>query len=81
MILWGGGRNGDFGIEIYALNLREGTMTRLTDPSGLDPNRDCIEVHADGKPNNRETYNGLAYIAPADRMFFFASCTSFIDFG
>ena len=59
MILWGGGHNGYYGNEVYALNLIEGTMTRLTDPSELDPNRDCIEAHPDGKPNNRETFNGL----------------------
>lgn len=71
MIIWGGGHGGYFGNEIYSLNLNQGTLTRLTDPSALDPNRDCIEVHPDGKPNNRETYNGLAYIAHADRMFVF----------
>src|SRR5262245_1368502 len=72
LIMWGGGHNDYAGNEIYAIDLPTRTMQRLTDPS--PPNlpigtRDCRETLADGRPNSRHTYGGMAYIAHADRLF------------
>src|SRR5262245_64156658 len=43
------------------------TLFRSTDPTP-DP-ADGGQKNADGTPNARATYNGLAYIAHADRLF------------
>ena len=83
MIVWGGGHNDYYGNELYALNLNDLTLKRLTDPNPINspapyaPN--CVTTLSDGKPNSRHTYNGLAYIAHADRMFSFSgslACSS-----
>lgn len=65
LVLWGGGSNYD-GNEIYALDLQNQQFVRLTDPS-IDA--DCVETNADNTPNARDTFNGLAYIEHADRLF------------
>jgi hypothetical protein len=67
MILWGGGHNDYYGNEIYAFNIDSLKWVRLTEPTmnwadGEDPN-------SDGTPNGRHTYNGLAFIAHANRFF------------
>ncbi len=72
LIMWGGGHNDYAGNELYALDLATRTIQRLTDPS--PPNlpigtRDCQETLADGRPNSRHSYGGMAYIAHADRLF------------
>jgi hypothetical protein len=73
MILWGGGHTDYYGNELYALNLGDETMVRLNDPGPvISPNAENASVLADGTPNARHTYNGLAYIAHADRMFAFS---------
>ncbi|HEX7959692.1 MAG TPA: hypothetical protein VF493_07220, partial [Terriglobales bacterium] len=73
MIIWGGGHTDYYGNELYALNLSDETMVRLNDPGPvISPNAENASVLADGTPNARHTYNGLAYIAQADRMFAFS---------
>lgn len=77
LIIWGGGHNDYYGNEIYALDLNSGKLTRLNDPSAVNGNPpfhspDCVDALADGAPNSRHTYGGLAYIAHADRMFVFS---------
>ncbi len=72
MIIWGGGHDNYYGNEVYALNLNTLKLERLNSPSPINPDRaQCITTLPDGKPNSRETYNGLTYIAQADRMFAF----------
>jgi hypothetical protein len=66
-LIWGGGHNGYRGNELYAFNVNTMIWKRLTDPclnyaNNADPN-------PDGTPNSRHTWNGLAYIAHADRFF------------
>jgi hypothetical protein len=68
MIVWGGGHNDYGGNEIYAFDLGTLQWKRLNDPSPVTP---CEEMTADGKPNSRHTYGGLAYLADVDRMFSF----------
>jgi hypothetical protein len=67
LILWGGGHADYYGNELYSFDIPTLTWTRITDPF-VNPVMDQ-EVNADGSPNSRHTYGGLAYIAHADRFF------------
>jgi hypothetical protein len=76
LILWGGGHNGYFGNEMYALDLEKQTLERITEPSAgsaLANLSSCPEAYADGKPNARHTYNGLQYLAKNDAYFLFGA--------
>jgi len=66
LVIWGGGHADYQGNEIYAFDTDTLTWERLTDPS--DPNLG-EQVNRDGTPNSRHTYNGVAYIEHADRLF------------
>lgn len=67
LILWGGGHADYYGNELYAFDIPTLKWSRLTDPT-VSPVMDQ-EVNADGTPNSRHTYGGLAYIAHADKFF------------
>lgn len=67
LILWGGGHADYYGNELYAFDIPTRKWSRLTDPT-VNPVMDQ-EVNADGTPNSRHTYGGLAYIAHADKFF------------
>jgi hypothetical protein len=67
LILWGGGHADYHGNELYAFDVPTLAWQRITDPFP-DPVHDQ-QINADGTPNARHTYNGLAYIAHADRFF------------
>lgn len=67
LLLWGGGYSDYYGNELYAFSTDTLAWERLTDPSP-DP-RLNHETNADGTPNSRATYNGLAYLGHADRLF------------
>ncbi len=76
LVVWGGGFTNYHGNEIYAFDLGTLAWERLTDPTP-DP-ADGRQVNADGTPNGRATYNGLAYVAHADRFWAFGgdiACT------
>ncbi len=72
LIIWGGGHQDYLGNEVYALGLNDLSMRRLNNPS-LNPPGSCEHSGSmpDGTPVSRHTYNHLAYIAHADRMFVF----------
>jgi hypothetical protein len=70
LLVWGGGHTDYTGNEVYALDLNSLTMNRITNPSVWIGS--CAAADADGNPNSRHTYNGLAYIANSDRMFAYA---------
>ena len=71
LIIWGGGHNGYYGNEIYAVNLDTQTIERLNDP-GLPIATSCTEAIAGGtQPNSRHTYDGIEYVPTADLMFVF----------
>ena len=83
MMVWGGGHNDYYGNELYALDLNYLRLERLNNPSPINspapyaPN--CVTALADGKPNSRHTYSGLAYVAHSDRMYSFGgslACSS-----
>src|SRR4029079_157760 len=67
LILGGGGHADYYGNELYAFDILTLTWSRLTDPF-VNPVMDQ-EVNADGTPNSRHTYSGLAYLEHADRFF------------
>ena len=67
LVLFGGGHTDYFGNELYAFDIDTLKWSRLTDPT-VNPTLDS-DVNWDGTPNSRDTYNGLAYIAHADRFF------------
>ncbi len=67
LVLWGGGFTSYYGNELYAFDVESLAWERLTDPSRAPSLGQ--QVNADGHPNARATYNGLAYIAHADRFF------------
>lgn len=74
LIIFGGGHSSYYGNELYAVNLNDQTMQRLNDP-GLPPGSldTCDEAIANGtQPNARQNYDGIEYIANADRMFIFS---------
>jgi hypothetical protein len=67
LVVWGGGTSSYAGNEIYAFDLHELAWVRVTEPTA-DPALGK-QVNPDGTPAGRSTYNGLAYMAHADRMF------------
>ncbi len=69
LIVWGGGHTDYNGNEIYALDLNSLAFTRLNNPS--TPVNSCTTANADGTPNARHTYGGLAYLPSADQLFAF----------
>ena len=69
LLIWGGGHDGYYGNELYALDLNTLTIQRLNDP-GLPPASSCTDAIANGtQPNSRHTYGGNAYMENADRLF------------
>ncbi len=67
LVLWGGGHTNYAGNEVYAFDIEAMAWERVTDPS-VNP-VDGGAVNPDGTPAARATYNGLAYVAHADRLF------------
>jgi len=78
LVLWGGGHADYYGNELYAFDVPTLSWQRLTNPT-VNPVMDQ-EVNADGTPNSRHTYGGLAYIAHADRFFGQAGALAGIGF-
>ena len=68
LLVWGGGHTDYYGNELYALDLNSLNVRRLTNPG---PRTSDAETLSDGTPNSRHTYDGLAYITHADRLFSF----------
>jgi hypothetical protein len=67
MLIFGGGHGDYFGNEVYAFRLANLSWQRLTEPSPEAlKNADPLP---DGKPASRHTYDGISYVAHADRMF------------
>jgi hypothetical protein len=67
LVVWGGGHINYAGNELYAFDLETLQWERLTDPT-LDPAVGG-QINKDGTPIARATYNGLACLTHADRMF------------
>jgi ferric-dicitrate binding protein FerR (iron transport regulator) len=67
LVLWGGGYSDYSGNELYAFSLASMSWERLTEPTPRP--RLSEEENDDGTPNARATYNGLAYVSHADRLY------------
>lgn len=67
LVIWGGGHNDYYGNEVYAFDIGALAWERLTEPTVDWTN--CGDPNPDGTANSRHTFNGLAYIEHADRMF------------
>lgn len=76
LIIWGGGHTDYYGNEVYALDLRSLSMSRLTEPSPVTNVNDCPEAYPDGRPSSRHTYGGLTYDPIHDAMFTFGGSKS-----
>ena len=74
LVLWGGNLNHP-GNEIYALNARTLAMARLNNSDTNLGGGDAII--AGGRPNRRRTFNNLAYIPGADKLFVFGGTGGF----
>jgi hypothetical protein len=69
LLVWGGGHADYWGNEMYALDLASLTIQRIVEPSPKTSEANCTSALPDGTPVSRHTYDGLAYIAHADRFF------------
>jgi hypothetical protein len=76
LLLFGGGGSNYYGNEIYSLNLMASpvTLTRIKDPtipSNYATRTTCNESlgGTDFAPNSRTSYDGMAYLTGAKRMF------------
>ncbi len=78
LIVWGGGHADYQGNELYAFDVPSLAWLRLTEPFPTPVNDQ--EINADGTPNSRHTYNGLAYLDHADRLFACGGSLSGIGF-
>lgn len=78
LVIWGGGHADYYGNELYGFDVDSMKWRRLTDPF-INPVMDQ-EVNADGTPNSRHTYGGLAYITHADRFFGLAGSLAGVGF-
>ncbi len=74
LVLWGGGHTDYYGNEVYAFSVDTLAWERLTEPNPKPSLNN--ELNADGTPNGRATYNGLAYDAHADRLFAFGGAVA-----
>lgn len=69
LLVWGGGHADYAGNEMYALDLATLTIRRIVDPSPYTGQSNCSPALPDGTPASRHTYDALAYIAHADKLF------------
>lgn len=76
MILWGGGHNDYFGNEVYGFSTKTFQWELLVEGSAVASAAALTEPMADGTPVSRHTYDGLAYLTQANRMFAFGGATS-----
>ncbi len=81
LLVWGGGHADYWGNEMYALDIPSLTIQRITEPSPRTAEANCSSALPDGTPTSRHTYDGLAYIAHADRFFAVAGSKTPCGFG
>ncbi len=71
LIMFGGGHNDYYGNELYALDMDELKMRRITDPGlPIAPGTGCPVAIAGGtQPNSRHTYDGVVYMENVNQLF------------
>lgn len=68
LIFWGGGHAGYFGNEVYAVDLKDLRIHRLTRPSV--PINGCEPAYPDGQIATRHNYAGMTYIPTLDVVYY-----------
>ncbi|HKN24322.1 MAG TPA: kelch repeat-containing protein [Candidatus Acidoferrum sp.] len=76
LIFFGGGHFDYYGNEVYALDLNQLSLRRLTEPSPVTNLATCPESYVDGRPDARHTYNGLAYVGAQHSLYLFGGAKS-----
>ena len=69
MLMWGGGHDGYWGNEVYAFSpvtFKWEMLTKSSKVTGDNQSKDPLD---DGMPVSRHTYDQIAYIDHADRMW------------
>ncbi len=78
LYIWGGGHTDYMGNEIYALDLNQNKMLRLTSPATpladtMSDARPSELMPSDGsQPNSRHTYDAMVYLPNEDRLWAFS---------
>ncbi len=78
LYIWGGGHTDYMGNEIYALDLNQNTMLRLTSPASPladsmpDQNPSELMPYDGSQPNSRHTYDAMVYLPNEDRLWVFS---------
>jgi hypothetical protein len=74
LLVWGGGHNGYYGNEIYAIYLDPASVVRVTEPGSPTASYgSCTDAIAGGgQPNSRHTYDGITYLRSRDQFFSFS---------
>jgi len=85
-VIEGGGHNGYYGNEIYAIDLNANPIATVlvkdaAHGSAVSNVTSCPEAYTDGTPDSRHTYNGELYLAKQDLYMLYsgskANCGSF----
>jgi len=88
LIIHGGGHDGWYGNEIYAIDFNANPIAAVLVKDASHGNAmsnlsDCPEAFLDGTPNARHTYNGLWYLPTQDAYFLIGEglspCGNFSD--
>lgn len=77
LLIWGGGHNDYYGNEIYAVDLDDNSIYRITDPAQpADPSGDTrsseLSPYDGTQPNSRHTYDGVSYMSNHNLMWVFS---------
>jgi hypothetical protein len=76
LIFFGGGHFDYYGNELYALDLNQLSLRKITESSPITNLATCPESYTDGRPAARHTYNGLAYLASEHSLYLFGGAKS-----
>src|SRR5580700_7738342 len=88
LIIHGGGHNGWYGNEIYAIDFNANPIVPVlvkdaSHGTAVSNVGSCPETFNDGTPNARHTYNGLWYLPTQDTYFLYGAglspCGNFSD--
>jgi hypothetical protein len=69
LMIWGGGHMDYWGNEVYAFDAETLKWIRLTDPTPMSQEKASADPLPEGAPIARHTYDGLAFLGAADRLF------------
>ena len=76
LIFFGGGHFDYYGNEMYALEMGDASLHRLTEPSPITNLATCPEAYVDDTPAARHTYNGLTYVVSMNSIYLFGGAKS-----